>query len=154
MPRKHRAVPTSHAAPRVRSAPVTPADSAILDELADDDVSLVPQMRVPPEALAGLARHGYSDSEISALVIPKRTLARRRARREQLTVEETDRALRLARIAKLAERVFGNSEKAHRWLRKPKQVLKGATPVQFLASEASARVVEGMLHRIQHGMFA
>jgi putative toxin-antitoxin system antitoxin component (TIGR02293 family) len=153
MPRKHRAVPASHVASRVTSAAATPADSTILDELADD-VSLVPEMRVRPEALVGLARHGYSDSEISALVIPKRTLARRHARREPLTVEETDRALRLARVAKLAQRVFGNPEKAHRWLRKPKRALKGATPVQFLASEASARVVEGMLYRIQHGIFA
>jgi putative toxin-antitoxin system antitoxin component (TIGR02293 family) len=126
----------------------------VLDELADDDTSLVPELRVGPETLAGLTRHGYSDSEIWALVIPKRTLARRKARREPLTVEETDRALRLARVAKLAERVFGNPDKAHRWLRKPKRALDGATPVQFLATDAAARVVEGMLYRIEHGIFA
>ena len=146
-------VPASHAVPRLKSAPL-PANPTVLDKLADDEQALVPDLRVRPSALAGLTQYGYSDSEIWALVIPKRTLARRQARREPLTAEETDRALRLARIAKLAERVFGNSEKANRWLRKPKQALNGAMPVEFLASEASARVVEGMLYRIQHGMFA
>ena len=110
--------------------------------------------RVKPAALTDLALHGYSDEEIFALVVPKRTLARRKAADEPLTVEETDKALRLARIAVQAERVFGAPEKAHRWLRKAKRELKGETPLAYLASEAGARVVEEMLHRIEHGMFA
>src|SRR5882757_6902955 len=80
--------------------------------------------RVKPAALTGLARHGYSEEEIFALVVPKRTLARRKAADEPLTVEETDKALRLARIAVQAERVFGAPEKAHRWLREPKRALQ------------------------------
>jgi len=110
--------------------------------------------RVKPAALTELARHGYSEEEIFTLVVPKRTLARRRAANEPLTVEETDKALRLARIAVQAERVFGEPEKAHRWLRKAKRELEGETPLAYLASEAGARVVEKMLHRIEHGMFA
>jgi len=110
--------------------------------------------RVKPAALTDLARHGYSEEEIFTLVVPKRTLARRRAADEPLTVEETDKALRLARIAVQAERVFGEPEKAHRWLRKAKRELNGETPLAYLASEAGARVVEEMLHRIEHGMFA
>ena len=110
--------------------------------------------RVKPAMLADLARHGYSEEEIFALVIPKRTLARRKAANERLTVEETDKTLRLARIATQAERVFGAADKAHRWLRKPKRALRGETPLAYLASEAGARVVEEMLHRIEHGVFA
>ncbi|MEA2872248.1 MAG: hypothetical protein QOH67_2224 [Hyphomicrobiales bacterium] len=110
--------------------------------------------RVKPAALTELARHGYSEEEIFALVVPKRTLARRRAADEPLTVEETDKALRLARIAVQAERVFGAPEKAHRWLREPKRALQGETPLAYLASEAGARVVEEMLYRIEYGMFA
>ena len=110
--------------------------------------------RVKPAALTDLARHGYSEEEIFALVVPKRTLARRKAAHEPLTVEETDKALRLARIAVQAERVFGAPEKAHRWLREPKRALQGETPLAYLASEAGARVVEEMLYRIEYGMFA
>jgi putative toxin-antitoxin system antitoxin component (TIGR02293 family) len=110
--------------------------------------------RVAPEALGDLSRHGYSEDEIFALVVPKRTLARRRAAKEPLTVEETDKALRLERIAVQAERVFGDADKAHRWLRKAKRQLSGETPLAYLASEAGARVVEEMLFRIEHGIFA
>jgi len=110
--------------------------------------------RIAPAALGDLSRRGYSEDEIFALVVPKRTLARRKAANELLTVEETDKALRLERIAMQAERVFGDADKAHRWLRKAKRELKGETPLAWLASEAGARVVEEMLFRIEHGIFA
>jgi putative toxin-antitoxin system antitoxin component (TIGR02293 family) len=110
--------------------------------------------RVEPAALAELSGHGYSEDEIFSLVVPKRTLARRKAANEPLTIEETDKAIRLARIAAQAERVFGDGGKAHRWLRKAKRELKGETPVAYLASEAGARVVEEMLFRIEHGIHA
>lgn len=113
-----------------------------------------PAPRAAPDALSDLTSHGYSDTEIFEFVIPKRTLARRRAGNELLTVEETDKALRLKRIAVQAERVFGDPAKAYRWLRKPKRGLGGETPVAFLASETGARVVEEWLVRIEHGMAA
>ncbi len=113
-----------------------------------------PAPRATSAAVASLAASGYSEAEIFELVVPKRTLARRQAKREPLTVEETDKALRLARIADLANRVFGDEAKAHRWLRKPKRDLNGRAPLAYLASESGARTVEQMLHRIDHGLFA
>jgi putative toxin-antitoxin system antitoxin component (TIGR02293 family) len=118
------------------------------------DAPTVPALRAKPEALDSLAGEGgYSDAEIFALVVPKRTLARRKARGEALTIEETDKALRLARVAMTARRVFGDDVKAHRWLRQPKRSLDNQTPLAFLASENGARLVEDMLHRIEHGIF-
>ena len=122
--------------------------------LSADAASLVPAARVRPAELSDLAANGYSEAEIFDLVVPKRTLARRRAEGGLLTVEESDKALRLKRIAMQAERVFGDPAKAHRWLRKSKRALNGQPPLAFLASEEGARKVEGMLHRIEHGMFA
>jgi putative toxin-antitoxin system antitoxin component (TIGR02293 family) len=129
------------------STRVTVIDSA-------DDVPLAPAARARTDIVDELVRHGYSEKELSDLVVPKRTLARRRAENALLTVEETDKALRLKRIATIAERVFGNRTKAHRWLRKPKRGLSGDTPVAYLASENGARVVEEMLGRIEHGIYA
>ena len=126
----------------------------VMHVLSDDAVPVVPATRVPPDQLAHLTHLGYTEAEIFELVAPKRTLARRRAGKELLTVEETDKALRLKRIAVQAERVFGDPAKAHRWMRKPKRALNGETPVAFLASEEGARKVEEMLHRIDHGMAA
>jgi putative toxin-antitoxin system antitoxin component (TIGR02293 family) len=113
-----------------------------------------PAVRATPNALRALETHGYSEDEIFALVVPRRTFARRLKRHEPLTVEETDRAIRLARVAELAERIFGDKEKAHRWLRKPKLALDRATPLTYLASEGGARVVEDMLWRIDYGILA
>lgn len=113
-----------------------------------------PDFRAHAAALSSLTEHGYTESEIFKFVAPKRTLARRRAANELLTTDETDRALRLKRIASQAKKVFGNPDKASRWLRKPKRELKGETPLAYLASEVGARVVEEMLHRIEYGIFA
>jgi putative toxin-antitoxin system antitoxin component (TIGR02293 family) len=110
--------------------------------------------RATPDALRSLEERGYSRDEIFALVVPKRTFARRQRRHESLTVEETDKALRLARVAELAEQVFADKTKAHRWLRKPKRSLRGETPLAYLASEGGARLVEDMLYRIDDGVFA
>ena len=135
----------------MRNKPTYPAGFA---EGAASGSFRIADNRVGAEALISLSRHGYSEDEIFTLVVPKRTLARRKAANEPLTIEETDKALRLDRIAEQAERVFGAPEKAQRWLRKPKRELKGETPLANLASEAGARVVEEMLFRIEHGIFA
>ena len=109
-----------------------------------------PVVRMHPTALKEL--RGFTEEEIYHLVVPKRTLARRTAEKQPLTVEETDRAVRLARVGKMAETIFGSFEKAPRWLRKPKPSLEGETPLNYLASETGARVIEEMLTRIDHGI--
>ena len=100
---------------------------------------------------AGRAR-AIPKTELSDLVVPKRTLARRRSDKELLTVEETDKALRLKRVATLAEQVFGEPAKAHRWMRKPKRGLSGETPLAFLASEKRRTHRRGNVgaHRTRH----
>jgi len=57
-------------------------------------------------------------------------------------------------VTALAEQIFGDNAKAHRWLRKPKRGLDGATPLAHLSSEAGTRRVEDMLYRIDSGFFA
>jgi putative toxin-antitoxin system antitoxin component (TIGR02293 family) len=93
----------------------------------------------------------FTEDEIYHLVAPKRTFARRRELKQPLTPEETDKALRLARIGKLAQSVFGDADKAGRWMRKPKTSLGGAAPLAYLASENGARLIEDMLYRIDAG---
>lgn len=130
-----------------------PPRPAAFSEAGTPFVASAP-LRADHGALAVLSRHGYSEEEIFSLVVPKRTLARRKAMNEPLTIEETDKLLRLERVAVQAERTFGDPAKAHRWLRKPKRALSGESPLAYLASEAGARIVEEMLYRIEHGMFA
>ena len=121
---------------------------------SDQDLARLVQARLPVQAATALLAHGLRDSELYALVLPRRTLAHRRARHEPLTAEESDRLVRVARLTALAEAVFGDEERAGRWLRKPKQSLDGQAPLDQLATEAGARLVEEALLRIDHGIAA
>ena len=55
---------------------------------------------------------GLQRAEIDAAIIPLRTLQHRRSRREKLTVERSDRVLRVIRVISLAESVYGGRERA------------------------------------------
>lgn len=120
----------------------------------DQDLVRLVEARLATSALDGLRRAGLTEDEIHALIVPRRTLTHRRTRREALSREESDRAVRVARIAALAAHVFGDSERAWRWLRAVKRQLHGRSPLHLLATEAGARLVEELLYRIDEGMAA
>ena len=95
----------------------------------------------------------FASEELDELVIPRRTLARRKATASKLTPDEHDKAFRLAQIQLQADRVFGNPEKASRWLRTQNSRISGQTPLSILRSAAGAALVAEMLVQIDHGMF-
>lgn len=97
---------------------------------------------------------GFSSEEIYQIVGPRRSLDRRKAQGGVLSLAESDRVFRLERIAAHADRVFGNREKAQRWLRQPNRALDMARPIDLLGSETGAHQVHEILHRIDFGMFS
>ena len=119
-----------------------------------EDLSVLVEKRLSPTAVKSLVRSGMSDAEVYQLIVPRRTLAHRIAKHQLLSKDESDKAVRVARITAMAEQVFGEPERAWRWLRKPKQRFDGKTPVEMLATEAGARLVEEMIVQIDHGVFA
>jgi putative toxin-antitoxin system antitoxin component (TIGR02293 family) len=121
---------------------------------SDQDLVRLVEKGLPINALDGLRDSGLTDDELYTLVVPRRTLTHRRARREALSRDESDRAVRLARLAALAEQVFGDSERSWRWLRAAKRQFQGRTPLQLMTTEAGARLVEELLYRIDEGMAA
>jgi putative toxin-antitoxin system antitoxin component (TIGR02293 family) len=100
-----------------------------------------------------LTKLGFSVEELHRFVAPRRTLARRIANGEPLTISENDGALRVARVMKLAERVFGDIGRAQKWLRKPNRGMQGIVPIDLLESESGAVLVEQALHQIDHGIY-
>jgi putative toxin-antitoxin system antitoxin component (TIGR02293 family) len=118
------------------------------------DLAMVVRRRLPLAALEGLVRAGLSDREIERLVIPQRTRRHRAEKNQPLTVDESDRAVRLVRIQSLAEEVFGDTDKANRWLRKGLAELGGETPLTTAQTEAGVRVIETMLGKIAWGAAA
>jgi putative toxin-antitoxin system antitoxin component (TIGR02293 family) len=121
---------------------------------SDQDLVRLVEERLPINAVDGLRDSGLTDDELYTLVVPRRTLTHRRARLQALSRDESDRAVRLARLAALAEQVFGDPERSWRWLRAAKRQFQGRTPLQLMATEAGARLVEELLYRIGEGMAA
>jgi putative toxin-antitoxin system antitoxin component (TIGR02293 family) len=97
---------------------------------------------------------GMTWADVYQIVIPARTLKHRRAKRQVLSVDESDRVARVARIFDHAMRVFGDLEKARLWLQRPKQRFDGRSPLHMLALETGGRMVEEMLGQIEYGFFA
>lgn len=115
---------------------------------------MIVQRRLPLAVLKGLSGAGLSEREIELFVIPQRTRRHRVERAQLLTVEESDRAVRLLRIQTLAEVTFGDTQKAHRWLRKSLAELAGETPLSVAQTEAGGRVIESILGKIAWGAAA
>lgn len=90
---------------------------------------------------------------VHVLHIAPRTLARRKKAR-RLSRDESDRLLRLARVAALAEETLGNRRKAATWLRRPNRALGGTSPLDLLDTDLGARHVEQVLGRIAHGVYS
>lgn len=121
---------------------------------SDHDLARLVEERLPLASVESLSNHGLSDEEIYSFIVPRRTLVHRKSRHESLTHDESDRAVRMARITSLAEEVFGDDAKASRWLRKPKTRFEGRTPLELLRTEAGARLVEELLLQLDYGFAA
>jgi hypothetical protein len=70
----------------------------------DWDIPSIVHGRLATSIIKRLAALGLDRSEIDEAVIPSRTLQHRRTRREMLTIEESDRVLRMIRTLSAAER--------------------------------------------------
>ena len=122
---------------------------------SEADFVTVLERGVPIGALSELARQeALSPDEVDRLIIPRRTLAHRKAKDQPLNRVESERAVRVASMTALAEETFANREKAQTWLRRPTSALGGRRPIELLDSEPGARVVEQLLYRIGHGIAA
>ena len=86
------------------------------------------------DSIEALKARGFASEEIYSIVAPRRTLARRKEQNENLSIAESDRVVRLNRISDMADRVFGDHEKALRWLRKKSRVLNEA-PMAFVGRD-------------------
>ena len=121
---------------------------------SDADLARVVAARIPLRALVRFRHSGFSEREIERFIIPARTRRHRARRKERLNIDESDRLVRLVRIQSLAEDVFGDVEKANRWLREGLGILGGKAPLDLAQTEAGARVIEQSLAKIDWGAAA
>lgn len=124
------------------------------DVRSQADLAVIVQGRLPLATLNGLADAGLSEAEIERYIIPPRTRRHRAEKHQPLTVEESDRTVRLLRIQSLAEETFVDKGKAACWLRKSLAELGGETPLALAQTEAGARVIETILAKLAWGSAA
>lgn len=111
---------------------------------------------LPVRSLQAVLRWlGLTDEEASAsLGVPKRTLARRKAEGARLKSAESERVLRLARVATLAEEALGSLESAQKWLRTANTGLGGQVPLSLLDTDLGTETVVDELRRFEYGVFS
>jgi putative toxin-antitoxin system antitoxin component (TIGR02293 family) len=117
------------------------------------DILHLVEARLAPSVIKRLSTLGLERAEIDAMVIPARTLQHRRSRREKLTIDESDRVLRMIRVLSSAENVYGSRERALAWLRRPNPQLKDRAPLSLLKTDTGSRMVEELLIQIDEGFF-
>jgi len=119
----------------------------------DSDILRMVEGRLATSVIRRLTALGLERSEISEAIIPARTLQHRRSRREKLTMEESDRVLRMIRLLSAAQATYGSRERALAWMRKPQPRLDGRTPLSLLTTDTGSRLVEELLIQIDEGMY-
>lgn len=119
----------------------------------ETDLLSIVENRLAPGVINRLLALGFDRSEIDKVVIPSRTLQHRRSRREKLSIDESDRVLRITRALSAAEATYGSRERALAWLRRPIPRLGNRTPISLLTTDSGTRIVEEALIQIDEGMF-
>jgi putative toxin-antitoxin system antitoxin component (TIGR02293 family) len=110
---------------------------------------------IPAEAAYSLLNSGLLEAdELYDLVIPRRTIERRREEKQHLTSTESDKLLRIVRVIVQAIEALASSEKARKWLRTPNRALRGEEPLSLLETDVGARMVERVLGRIEYGVYS
>jgi putative toxin-antitoxin system antitoxin component (TIGR02293 family) len=84
-------------------------------------------------------------------IIPEATYKRRR---DSLSVDESERAERLARVYATAEYVWNSDDDARAFLHAPHPLLQRRTPLDVSMSELGARRVEELLWKLYYGIAA
>ena len=108
---------------------------------------------LPKRALERLSARLYEDrrraNAYKFKVVPQATWKRRSKR---LSVDESEKTERLARVLAAAEYVWDDREKAREWMSKPHRELNGQTPLEVARTELGARRVEDLLDKLYFGL--
>ena len=130
--------------------------SVLKERLADyTAVTNRAQAGLPYAALEAAAKRYEVPAARLALILglPARTLARRKKER-RLSAEESDRLVRFARVAAVADDVLETPKIAAEWLRTPNGALGGAAPIDLLGTDLGAEQVETILVHIDYGVYS
>jgi len=92
-----------------------------------------------------------SDQRLSSVVRISQRTVKRRIAEGRFHSDESERLVRVARLAERAKDAFEDWESAREWLKSPQFALGGEIPLQYADTEPGAQIVEDLLGRIEHG---
>ena len=108
---------------------------------------------LPKRSLEHLSARLHQDRRIASAykfkVVPQATWKRRNKR---LSVGESERTERLARVLAAAEYVWDDRTQAREWMSKPHRELNDQTPLEAARTELGARRVESLLDWLFFGL--
>jgi putative toxin-antitoxin system antitoxin component (TIGR02293 family) len=117
------------------------------------ELELAVSQGLPKRALERLSARLYEDRGIANAykfkVVPQATWKRRSKR---LSVAESEKTERLARVLAMAEYVWDDRGKAREWMSKPHRELNNETPLEVARTELGARRVEDLLDKLYFGL--
>lgn len=102
--------------------------------------------------IAGLL--GVTHKEMARLLNQSVSTFHRRAKSERFDAATSECLLMLGRLASHGEAVFQDSGKFARWLRLPLRLLADREPLDLMDSTTGILLIEGILGRIEHGVFS
>jgi putative toxin-antitoxin system antitoxin component (TIGR02293 family) len=117
---------------------------------SETDVMAAVQARLPSGVLSFVKSLGVTQDEIASLIIKQEEPQPA----ERLTVDQSDRVVRVLRLIADASDVFGDRAKAFVWLRRPLRELNDQSPLAAAETDAGARVVQTILAQIAWGAAA
>lgn len=106
------------------------------------------QARFSADLLKGLVDTGFFSREACEIVMTSKACIMRPVRHQLLSVNQSDRLFRIARVTAMAEVVFGTREKALRWLNTPNQRFLDSSPVGMLSTIVGVKLVEETLMQV------
>jgi putative toxin-antitoxin system antitoxin component (TIGR02293 family) len=108
---------------------------------------------LPKRSLERLSARLYEDRRVASAykfkVVPQATWKRRTRR---LSVDESERTERLARVLAHAEYVWDDRGLAREWMGKPHRELGDRAPLDAARTELGARRVEEVLDKLFYGL--
>ncbi len=94
-----------------------------------------------------------SQKELLEIISLSSATFTRRRNEKRLSLKESDRLYRVARVYHAVLQLFeGDKEAARHWLNEPAKLLRGDTPLHHLSTEAEADEVQDLIGRLEHGV--
>ncbi len=122
---------------------------------SDRDLEKVILNGLPCSAIAKIVERIYpGETDKYYQLVPRSTLVRRQKEGSPLSVEESQKAERVARVFSFAVEVWGDEAKAREFMKKSHPMLDDRTPFEASLNELGARQVEQILGRLMFGSVA